>query len=231
VRSLVASDSTHSSDNNASTFKPAAVEQVHGRIQICCLSDLPSPLLWEVPPYGVKDQPEDTHCPEPAAYILIASSRIAVQVSEDQAATPSCPPVMRLRLDDGKKGQDHFLRSILPRSMAFIREQLECDRTIVIACSDGKDASVGVAVAAIQTFFNEDGKLSFFNQPGMLDYHVVVHARSPLYLAATKNSIRTKLQWVISNRPEANPSRATLKRVNEFLLSPTGFRAWQTINT
>ena len=38
-------------------------------------------------------------------------------------------------------------------------------------------------------------------------------------IALDKASIRTRLEWIIASRPEANPSRATLKRVNEFLLT------------
>ena len=41
-----------------------------------------------------------------------------------------------------------------------------------------------------------------------------------IYILADKKSIRTRLEWIIASRPQANPSRATLKRVNEFLLSP-----------
>ncbi len=39
-----------------------------------------------------------------------------------------------------------------------------------------------------------------------------------------KPSIRTRLEWVIASRPQANPARATLKRVNEFLLTPPALR-------
>jgi hypothetical protein len=41
-----------------------------------------------------------------------------------------------------------------------------------------------------------------------------------IFIVADKKSIRTRLEWIIASRPQANPSRATLKRVNEFLLSP-----------
>jgi tRNA A64-2'-O-ribosylphosphate transferase len=40
-----------------------------------------------------------------------------------------------------------------------------------------------------------------------------------------KDSIRTRLEWIIASRPAANPSRTTLKRVNEFLLSAPDLRA------
>lgn len=37
---------------------------------------------------------------------------------------------------------------------------------------------------------------------------------------ATKESVRMRLQWALESRPGANPSRTTLKRVHEFLMSP-----------
>lgn len=39
-------------------------------------------------------------------------------------------------------------------------------------------------------------------------------------VAATKADTRTRLQWILDKRPGANPSRSTLQRVNEFLMSP-----------
>jgi tRNA A64-2'-O-ribosylphosphate transferase len=115
----------------------------------------------------------------------------------------------------------------LPRSMAFIRKHLNEGRIVVIACTNGKDASVGVALAAIQTCFDQDGHLSLHNPLGMCQMLFTVNSSSSSN-SATKDAIRTKLQWIIASRPESNPSRATLKRVNEFLLSPVGFRAWQS---
>lgn len=44
---------------------------------------------------------------------------------------------------------------------------------------------------------------------------------------ASKETLRVRLQWVISSRPSANPSRATLKCINDFFMShrqwPSGF--------
>jgi hypothetical protein len=35
-----------------------------------------------------------------------------------------------------------------------------------------------------------------------------------------KDVLKTRLQWIIASCPQANPSHTTLKRVNDFLLSP-----------
>ena len=40
----------------------------------------------------------------------------------------------------------------------------------------------------------------------------------------SKKTIAKRLQWIISSRPDANPSRVTLKRVNEYLLTSPDLR-------
>jgi tRNA A64-2'-O-ribosylphosphate transferase len=40
----------------------------------------------------------------------------------------------------------------------------------------------------------------------------------------TKQTIRTRLEWIIASCPRANPSRTTLKRVNELLLTEEHLR-------
>ncbi|KAG9312145.1 initiator tRNA phosphoribosyl transferase [Chiua virens] len=122
------------------------------------------------------------------------------------ASTGDEPPrMLRIQTPDGKKGQHHFLIAVLPRSMPFIAHHLQRHRTICIACSTGTDMSVGVAVAALAVYFRADG--SCFPQG---------NARSEI----SKDVVKTRLQWIISSYPQANPSRTTLKRVNDFLLSP-----------
>lgn len=55
------------------------------------------------------------------------------------------------------------------------------------------------------------------------------HMCSTTKFIADKGSIQTRLQWIISSRPQANPSRATLKRVNEFLLTSGLFNRTQPL--
>ncbi|TBU31058.1 initiator tRNA phosphoribosyl transferase [Dichomitus squalens] len=117
--------------------------------------------------------------------------------------------VLWLKLAEGKKDQLAFLQQVLPASTCFIEKRLQRGDTVCVCCDSGKDASVGVALAALQLFFDDQGQL--------LEHGAAASA-------ASKESIRTRLQWIISSRPEANPSRVTLKRVNEFLLSSPSFR-------
>jgi len=107
----------------------------------------------------------------------------------------------------GKRGQCHFLQTVLPAATALIQDSLTEGKRLCIACESGKDLSVGVALAALQLFFDDNG-------------HWVPMDPVSTLSQADKKSIRTRLEWIIASRPQTNPSRATLKRVNEFLLSP-----------
>jgi tRNA A64-2'-O-ribosylphosphate transferase len=59
----------------------------------------------------------------------------------------------------GKKGQSHFLQTTLPTATALIRDRLAEGKRICIVCESGKDLSVGVALAALQLFFQDNGRL------------------------------------------------------------------------
>ncbi|KAK0226543.1 initiator tRNA phosphoribosyl transferase [Armillaria fumosa] len=117
--------------------------------------------------------------------------------------------VERIKTLPGKKGQAQFLSTVLPQAMAFIQSALFKGRSVCVSCDTGKDVSVGVAVTALQMLFDDNGHLA---SPQKVD----------------KQSIRTRLEWIISEWPQANPSRSTLKRVNEFLLSPEAYRNAQS---
>ncbi|KAJ3516535.1 hypothetical protein NLJ89_g1056 [Agrocybe chaxingu] len=172
---------------------PTPIERVEGRVLICTLTDVPASLPH---PVGLAD-----------VYVTLTPS-----------AEP--PPSNRHKLYvpvlAGKRGQAHFLRIVLPTTSRFIRENLHNGETVCIACESGKDLSVGVALAALQLFFRDDGTLR--------DLGTVSFEKDMTAKAFSKNSIRTRLEWIIASRPQANPSRATLKRVNEFLLSSPSFR-------
>ncbi|KAF8150611.1 initiator tRNA phosphoribosyl transferase [Crassisporium funariophilum] len=115
----------------------------------------------------------------------------------------------------GKKGQAHFLQVILPAAMVFIRRNLAAGKRVCVACESGKDLSVGVVLAALQLFFADTGSIITPTPSATI---------SESNVKADKKSLRIRLEWIIASRPEANPSRTTLKRVNEFLLSFPGSR-------
>ncbi|KAI0381750.1 initiator tRNA phosphoribosyl transferase [Hypomontagnella monticulosa] len=109
------------------------------------------------------------------------------------------------------------LRSALPHISDFVRQFLEGTpdpnpsedpstnspepRRILIACETGKDISVGVALALLCQIVDSEGRLN----PQQSSGH-------------TKSDIRVKLSRIMTNFPEANPSRTTLQSVNSFLM-------------
>ncbi|KAI1462286.1 initiator tRNA phosphoribosyl transferase [Annulohypoxylon moriforme] len=110
------------------------------------------------------------------------------------------------------------LRLALPSISDFVRRFLERasdssssedsesnspePRRIVIACETGKDISIGVALALLCQHFDSEGR--FNPQPSPSGH--------------TKSDIRVKLSRIMTNFPEANPSRTTLQSVNSFLM-------------
>ncbi|KAF9048646.1 tRNA A64-2'-O-ribosylphosphate transferase [Panaeolus papilionaceus] len=172
--------------NSGSACKSSPIEKIHGRIRITTVSDVRPP---------AHDETSGLQYAE-----LILSPRKDLEICE----TPNRRYLQAL---EGKKGQTNFLQSIIPQSMAFIERMLVKGANVSIACDTGKDLSVGVALVALQRFFDDHGNL----------------ALKAGNRGATKQSIRTRLEWIIASRPEANPSRNTLKRVNEYLLTPASF--------
>ncbi|KAI1121938.1 initiator tRNA phosphoribosyl transferase [Nemania abortiva] len=73
---------------------------------------------------------------------------------------------------------------------------------ILIACETGKDLSIGVALALVCRFFDDEGNYS----PRAPDSGV------------NKSIIKMKLGRIMMAFPEANPSRATLQSVNSYLM-------------
>ncbi|CEL57117.1 tRNA A64-2'-O-ribosylphosphate transferase OS=Saccharomyces cerevisiae (strain ATCC 204508 / S288c) GN=RIT1 PE=1 SV=3 [Rhizoctonia solani AG-1 IB] len=125
-------------------------------------------------------------------------------VSDVQQPENSTPTTLSVRSFYPKQHPTEFLTHTLPISLEFIRTHLELPGSrVCILCKDAKDLSVGIATAAITLYFNEAG---YF----VRDINRLV----------TKDMAKRRLQWVLSSCPGANPSRATLKRVNEYLMSP-----------
>ncbi|KAI0048791.1 initiator tRNA phosphoribosyl transferase [Auriscalpium vulgare] len=174
------------------TTPPTPIARVGGRILVCSIDDMPALL----PPPSSADQ----------AFIVIDPVPLpsSESSSNDTQNTTLPSRVLRIYLDPGKKGQYQFLRGVLPRAVQFAAQHLESGADVCIACESGKDASVGVALVLLAEFFDADGALALRKGQRHAD----------------KQAVRTRLQWIIASRPQANPSRTTLKRVNEFLLSP-----------
>jgi tRNA A64-2'-O-ribosylphosphate transferase len=161
VKSLVSNDKGEPSTTSPVLFAPSAIAHVNGRIQICSLQNVP-----DLPPTQLPGSQLLDDAPSDATYVLIESDRSSDGGSSVQSVNANDLSTLRLHLDEGKRGQDQFLRIILPSTLAFIGNHLQEGKCVVIACNSGKDASVGVAVAAIQRYFDDDGHYSSSAQTG-----------------------------------------------------------------
>jgi len=182
---------------------PTPVAKIGGRLTLCTLSEVSS-----LNSSGGVD----------FNYIILTPSN-SQQNSQSRLFMPTL---------SGKKGQIHFRNVVLPTSVDFIRDRLYKGLRVCIACETGKDLSVGVVLAALQLFYEDDGSLRGTSKTNDLKIGTLILWAVQILVmnyneSIDKHSIRTRLEWVIASRPQANPSRATLKRVNEFLLTPPAF--------
>ncbi|KIK69011.1 hypothetical protein GYMLUDRAFT_236879 [Collybiopsis luxurians FD-317 M1] len=140
----VVASAVSSSQTETSAHRPSAVGRVDGRILLCSTADLTS-----------------------------SSGKLLTMIGEDSTDVAfiviSCREQEKFRdklrslffvTSEGKKGQAHFLQTLLPRSMEFIQKYLAQGMHVCIACDTGKDLSVGVATAALQKFFDDNGNFS-----------------------------------------------------------------------
>jgi tRNA A64-2'-O-ribosylphosphate transferase len=102
------------------------------------------------------------------------------------------------------KAASRNLRPGLPDICTFASNYLaESDQgRIVIACESGKDLSIGVALAIYCYLFDDEGNLRI---PGA-------------DVSFTKTLIKSRLGFIMTTYPAANPSRSTLQSVNSFLM-------------
>jgi tRNA A64-2'-O-ribosylphosphate transferase len=103
-----------------------------------------------------------------------------------------------------KKLGSRDLRTELPRIVPFLRSCQSTSR-IYVACSDGKDLSVGISLAIICLCFDEEGNFDL--------------AQSGKSSIANKTYIKQRLSWITTSIPEANLSGTTLQTVNGFVFT------------
>lgn len=197
-----------------SALKP--VHAVNGRLLSAVTSELPdSP----PPPTSVAFK----GVPRRLAFILISSHAHNHPVEED--GDPAYHHILRMSLPAPVSAHPNFLLyNILPRAILFVRNHLIAGEDVCVACPTGKDLGPGVIAAALSLFFGDDGHLLYNNDTDDkcgTAYKDGMGSGLTALLGPTinKSMIRKRLQWIISSNPTVNPSRNTLKRVNEFLLS------------
>lgn len=138
---------------------------------------------------------------------------IALKPKVANGPTESSSP-FRLEVEVGPhKMGSRDLRVALPAIIDFIESFLRrvadaevptpFHKRIILACENGKDISVGVALAVLCLFFDEDGEL--LKTQGTRE-------------KINKPFIRRRLGWISTSMPDANPNRATLQSINSFLM-------------
>ncbi|KAK9720284.1 tRNA A64-2'-O-ribosylphosphate transferase, variant 2 [Basidiobolus ranarum] len=65
---------------------------------------------------------------------------------------------LHLNIPEGKKGQSTLLE-LIPKALEFAKEKLTENRTILVHCAQGKDRSVGIALAIMIHYYNEAGDI------------------------------------------------------------------------
>ncbi|CZS90763.1 related to 2`-O-ribosyl phosphate transferase RIT1 [Rhynchosporium agropyri] len=130
--------------------------------------------------------------------------------STDQSTWQTSPTRSDVGLGPHKLGSRN-LRASLPFIVGLIKQTLaqassdekHTELQIIVTCENGKDLSIGTALAISCLFFDDKGLL--------LD-----ESKNPISI--DKDFVRSRLGWFSKSMPDANPSRATLQSVNSFLM-------------
>ncbi|KAI7848124.1 tRNA A64-2'-O-ribosylphosphate transferase [Circinella umbellata] len=111
------------------------------------------------------------------------------------------PNYLQLPIAEGKKGQQKLLECI-PEALTFAKKPLSAQNRLLIHCAKGQDRSVGIALAILVYYF--DINMNFIPKG---------------VPCVDKKIIHDHLLKIISSRPKASPTRATLKKVNTYFMS------------
>ncbi|THH04313.1 hypothetical protein EW145_g5614 [Phellinidium pouzarii] len=165
--------------------------------------------LAQIPEWVFNQQTEHGELASSFPCIIVRVNQKASMIPPSSDKDPiTTSTILELVLPSDKKGGERSFKTFLPKCLEYFKRHLQEGQSVCVACNTGKDLSVGIALVVLQVFFNDNGVLAL-DRHGRKDFQV------------NKESLRTRLHWIIASRPEANPSRATLKRVNEFFMSPS----------
>lgn len=100
---------------------------------------------------------------------------------EEENVTGHSQVNLQLLIPEDKKSAERAFGACLPLCLSFIKTKLQEDRDVYIACETGRDLSIGVAIAALQAFFDETGSLDierYDEEMGMRGKHLYIGAGS-----------------------------------------------------
>lgn len=124
------------------TNPPTGVKPVDNKISLCCLADIPTRILEG-----------KGHPPFPCIVLRTGNSQ------NPSDSTQTITDFFLIYIPTDKKAAERAFRSILLPCLDFAKRYLQNGRQVCVACETGKDLSVGLAVAILQVFFDDDGKL------------------------------------------------------------------------
>lgn len=105
---------------------------------------------------------------------------------------------------DGKTDQAQLLHEILPAVDRFGQDWLRSNQSLVVADVEAcYDISIGILMLLLVRHFDDEG-------------HRREEGQS---CEVSKVAMRRRLEWIQQSIPRANPSRTTMKRVNEYAIS------------
>ena len=119
------------------------IEKVNGKLSLSKNTELP--FEWD------KEAKVDEAI-RPSKACLIMSS------SEEGLLAHKTTSILCLSFSANKKGEAFFMQQ-LPQCLDFVGKHLRDNRSVNISCDSGKDFGPIVAIAAMQTFFNDRGEL------------------------------------------------------------------------
>lgn len=155
IKSIVQNRSKHSRRCSDWITIPTEIAKTKGKLVIAKISDLPEPLPVLAPDSSSR-----------LSYVIITAELSPAEdtdadkvVDDHDDSQPLQAKTLYAQLSEGKKGQLDYLQKVLPPSMTFVKSVLGAGDSLCVCCDSGKDASVGVALAALQLFFDDEGNL------------------------------------------------------------------------
>ena len=140
------------------------------------------------------------------AIIVISSDKQCAKLREGRKGHGG-PPTLHLLCSTGKLGS-RALRAQLHLLEPFLSPLFASQDSprILIACANGKDLSVGVALTMLCLFFDDH----------------CTPKPTPSSIQMEKTLIRRRFAKITEAKPDANPSRTTLQSVHSFLMPRQG---------
>ena len=119
---------------------------------------------------------------------------------------------LQVPVAEGKRDKVGLVQH-LPAALRFVAARLAKGDRVLVHCAQGRDRSVGVALAVLATCFDEDLALD-------AERCAAVAAGGPVALdrGRGKERLCRLLNVVVKARPRAEPSRATMKKLHRFFM-------------